>query len=86
MTGRVGLTLPASVLGAEVWVKLVDADEPAPTAPSALAFLMMATKPSIRAAFRAGDGGKTAVSMARWINTRGEKEPWPEIAMATMAA
>jgi len=29
---------------------------------------------------------QTAVYMARWINTRGEKGPWMEIAMATVAA
>jgi len=53
----------------------------------------MATKPSIRADFRSGKGGKTAVYMARpprricdWINTRGEKGPWSEIATATVAA
>jgi len=87
-------------LGAEVWLTLIDAGQPAPTDPSALAFLTMATKPSIRADFKPGDGGKTAVYMARpprhgesstrrifdWGNTRGEKGPWPEIATATVAA
>ena len=74
------------MLGAEVWVKLVDADQPAPTDPAALVFLTMAIKPSIRADFRSGDGGKTAVSMTRWVNTQGEKGPWSEIATATVAA
>jgi len=53
----------------------------------------MATKPSIRADFRAGDGGTKwggAVYMARWISTflgeREEKGPWLEIATATVAA
>ena len=78
--------LPAGVLGAEVWVKLVDADQPAPTDPTALTFLTMTTKPSFRAEFKAGEGGKTAVSMARWVNTRGEKGPWSEVTMATVAA
>jgi len=77
---------PAGVLGAEVWVKLVDADEPAPTNPAALVFLTMTTKPTFRAEFKPGEGGKTAVYMARWINTRGEKGPWSEIATATVAA
>jgi len=35
---------------------------------------------------KAGDGGKTAVSMLRWINTRGEKGPCSEILTATVAA
>ncbi len=77
---------PKGVLGAEVWLTLIGAGQPAPTDPSALAFLTMATKPSIRADFRAGDGGKTAVYMTRWVNTQGEKGPWSEIAMATVAA
>jgi len=77
---------PAGVLGAEVWVKLVDADSPAPTDPAALTFLTMTTKPSFRAEFKAGEGGKTAVYMARWVNTRGEKGPWSEITTATVAA
>jgi hypothetical protein len=54
--------------------------------PAALTFLTMTTRPSFRAEFKAGEGGKTAVSMARWINTRGEKGPWSEVAMATVAA
>jgi hypothetical protein len=73
------------VLGAEVWVKLVDADQPAPTDPAALTFLTMTTRPpptSFRAEFKSGDGGKTAVYMARWVNTRGEKRPWSEITTA----
>ena len=36
--------------------------------------------------FNAGDGGKTAVYRPRWVNTRGEKGPWSEIATATVAA
>ena len=77
---------PAGVLGAEVWVKLVDADQPAPTDPAELTFLTMTTKPSFRAEFKAGEGGKTAVYMARWVNTRGEKGPWSEVTTATVAA
>ena len=46
----------------------------------------MTTRPSFRAEFKAGDGGKTAVYMTRWINTRGEKGPWSEITTATVAA
>ena len=80
------------MLEAEVWVKLVDADQPAPTNPAALAFLTMTTKPTFRAEFKPGDGGKrwgAALYMARWINTwggRGKKGPWSEIATATVAA
>lgn len=86
---RGGRARPAGVLGAEVWVKLVpphDADQPTPTDPNALSFLTMTTRPSFRAEFKAGDGGKTAVYMTRWVNTRGEKGPWSEITTATVAA
>ena len=77
---------PAGVLGAEVWVKLVDADQPAPTGPAALSFLTMTTRPSFRAEFKAGEGGKTAVSMTRWINTRGQQEPWSEVPSLAVAS
>ena len=53
---------------------------------AALVFLTMTTKPTFLADFKPGGGGKTAVYMARWINTRGEKGPWSEIATATVAA
>ena len=67
-------------------MKLVDADEPAITNLAALVFLTMTTRPTFRAEFKPGEGGKTAVYMARWINTRGEKGPWSEIATARVAA
>ena len=74
------------MLGAEVWAKLVDADQPAPTNLAALVFLTMTTRPTFRTEFKPGEGGKTAVYMAHWINTREEKGPWSEIATATVAA
>lgn len=77
---------PAGVLGAEVWVTLVPSAQQVPTDPQALSFLTMTTKPTLVAEFKAGDGGKTAVYMTRWVNTRGEKGPWSEIATATVAA
>jgi len=46
----------------------------------------MTTKPTFRADFKLGEGGKTAIYMAGWINTRGETGPWSEIATATVAA
>ncbi len=77
---------PAGVAGAEVWVKLVDAGTPAPTDPAALSFLTLTSRPTVRTEFKAHDGGKTAVYMLRWVNTRGEKGPWSEICSATVAA
>jgi len=49
-------------------------------------FLTRTTRPSFRAEFKAGDDGKTAVCMTRWVDTRGEKCPWSEITTATVAA
>jgi len=77
---------PRGTLGAEVWVKLVDPGEPAPTNPAELAFLALATTGPLRADFHPGQGGKTAVYMARWVSSRGEKGPWSEICSATVAA
>lgn len=47
-----------------MWVKLVDTDQPAPPDPGALTFLTMTTKPSSRAEFKSGEGGKAAVCVA----------------------
>jgi hypothetical protein len=46
----------------------------------------MTTRPGFRADFKPGEGGKTAVYMARWVNTRGEKGPWPKITTPTVTA
>jgi|GEM_PF-1771410 len=70
---------PPGVSGAEVWVKLIEAGQPAPTDPAVLSFLKLTSRPTVRTEFRAADGGKTAVYMLRWVNTRGEKGPWSEI-------
>jgi hypothetical protein len=50
--------------------------------PAALTFLTMTNRPIFCAEFKAGEGGKTAASMARWVNTRGEKGPWPDVTTA----
>jgi hypothetical protein len=73
-------------IGAGVWMKLVDGDQPAPADPAALLVLTMTTKPSFRAEIKTGEGDKAAVSMTRWVNTRGEMGLWSEITTATMAA
>lgn len=79
-----------SANGQMVKLKAVDADaSPAAAAagdPANFTFLTMTTKPSFRATFKPAEGGKTAIYMARWVNTRGEKGPWSEIATATVAA
>lgn len=91
---------PEGVAGAEVWVKLVDAPhtgQPAPTDgaaaaggaigdPKTFSFLTMTTRPTLRTDFPTSAGGKTAVYMLRWVNTRGEKGPWSDVTTATVAA
>lgn len=59
---------------------------PVPTDPAALAFLTVTTRPSFRADFKAGKGGKAAVSMARWVKRRGVIGPWSDTSSATIAA
>ncbi len=91
---------PEGVAGAEVWVKLIAppaASQPANSPsgaseadpigdPATFSFLTMTTRPTLRTNFRAADGGKTAVYMLRWVNTRGEKGPWSDVTTATVAA
>ena len=52
------------IIGAEVWVKLVDADQPADSPiiasmgnPATFGFLTMTTRPTFRAEFKPGEGG-----------------------------
>jgi hypothetical protein len=77
---------PPGIAGAEVWLALADAGEPVPTDPAVLRYLTRTSRPTLRTAYPAADGGKTAVYMLRWVNTRGEKGPWSEAATATIAA
>lgn len=49
-------------------------------------FLTPTTTPTIRADFCALYSCKTAVNMARRVDTRGEKGPWNEVTSATVAA
>lgn len=91
---------PRGAMGAEIWLKLVDGgsgqsavgsgpnSDPLLTAHSPLTFrfLSLTTKPTVRATFKPADGGKLAVYMTRWVNSRGEPGPWSEMAQATVAA
>lgn len=54
--------------------------------PAALTLLTMTTNPSSRADLKPGEGGESTVSIARGVNTRGEKGPWSEVTTATVAA
>jgi hypothetical protein len=77
---------PAGAIWHEVWLALTAIPPPALTDPAALSFLTMTTHPRFRGKFKGGEGGKTAVYMARWVNTRGEKGPWSDVTTATVAA
>jgi hypothetical protein len=56
-----------------------------PTDPAALTFLTMTTRPSLRADYKPGEGGRTNVDMLRWVQTQGEYGPWPELVTAADA-
>ncbi len=77
---------PKGVLGAEVWVSVVDQDDPTPRDLASYTFVSLATRASVRTAFQSADKGKLAVYMLRWVNTRGDQGPWSEPTPATVAA
>lgn len=77
---------PRNTIGAEVWVALVDPQSPAPTDPSLFTYLTTAPRPTVTTQFRQEDGGKTAVYLLRWANTRGERGAWSDPHTATVAA
>jgi len=75
---------PKGVLGAEVWLTLIDAGQLAPNDGGKTA-VYMARPP------RHGESSTRRICgpprrIFDWGNTRGEKGPWPEIATATVAA
>lgn len=67
-------------------MKLVGASQSAESDPSIVSLQTMTSEPRFHAEFKAAEGGKTAVSMARWISTRVEKGPWSDIVTATAEA
>lgn len=84
---------PRGVAGAEVWLALAGADEPAPplnTDPrdgqSGYRSLAQSSRSNLQADFTSQDKGKIAYNALRWVSTRGEKGPWSEAAAATVAA
>jgi len=77
---------PFGVIGAEIWVKLAVAGDPAPSDPDELTFLQLSTRTPAVAEFTGADGGKTAHYMLRWLSTRSEPGPWSETASATIGA
>ncbi len=77
---------PDGVMGAEIWVKVAPASDPAPADPKELTFLAVDTRTPYTTDFDGADAGKTAHYMLRWVSTTGEKGPWSETASATVGA
>ncbi len=65
----------------EMWVKLADDHKSA-----LFTYLTTAARPTTTTQFRQEDGGKTAVYLLRWANTRGERGAWSDPHTATVAA
>ncbi len=74
---------PAGVLGAEIWAKV--GGQP-PVDASELSFLGLSTRTPFTANFVGSQGGQIAYYWVRWVNSRGEKGPWSEMASATISA
>jgi hypothetical protein len=77
---------PKGVIGAEVWVALVDSGGEVPKDPSAYRYQSLTTRCFVRATFTLPERGKTAAYMLRWVSSRGDHGPWSEPASATVAA
>ena len=60
--------------------------DPAPVNPGELTFLATDTRTPYTADYPGTDANKIARFMLRWVNTRGEEEPWSETASATIGA
>jgi len=76
---------PAGVRGAEVWVKIAVAGSVPPVDVSEMTFLDLSTASPYVAEFTGENAGKTAWYRLRWVNTRGEKGPWSDLASGTIA-
>ena len=72
---------PEGVQGCEIWTKVGD---PAPGGPNDVHYLALDTRTPYVAEFEAGDAGKTAHYMLRWISTRGEPGPWSPTVSGTI--
>ena len=77
---------PAGVMGCEIWVKVTNPGEAAPTGADGLSFLSLDTASPYIAEYDGANGGKTAHYMLRWVKTSGEKGPWSETISATITA
>ncbi len=72
---------PDGAQGCEIWMKVGD---PAPSGPNDVHYLALDTRTPYVTDFEAGDAGKTAYYMLRWISTRGETGPWSQTVSGTI--
>ena len=72
---------PDGVQGCEIWMKVGD---PSPGGPNDVQYLALDTRTPYVTEFEAGDAGKTAYYMLRWISTRGETGPWSQTVSGTV--
>lgn len=84
--GRTRRARPKGTLGAEVRLKLVEPNDPAPVDPETMRFITLATNGEATTTFPQSAAGKTAVYCLRWVGPRGAVGPWSEAANATVAA
>lgn len=73
---------PAGVLGCEIWMKVGEAP---PATEEELRFVAIDTAAPYTVTFNSPDGGKNAYYWLRWVNPTGERGPWSEQAVATIA-
>lgn len=74
---------PAGVLGAEIWHHVGTTP---PASEADLRFVAVDTNAPYVMNFSAADGGKNNYVWVRWISPSGERGPWSEQAVATIAA
>jgi hypothetical protein len=72
---------PDGVQGCEIWMKVGD---PAPAGPNDVHYLALDTRTPYTVEFEAGDAGKTAYYMLRWLSTRAEPGPWSATVSGTI--
>lgn len=73
---------PAGVLGCEIWMKIGDTP---PAGENELRFVAIDTAAPYTVSFQANEGGQNAYYWLRWVNPTGERGPWSEQAVATIA-
>jgi hypothetical protein len=73
---------PAGVASCEIWSKI---GAPAPTDISQMTFVTNDTSTPYLVAYSGAQAGLMVCYWLRWVNTRGEKGPWSEPVMATIA-